>query len=97
MNTQTYEADSKKPEELELCISCLQPNEPGNDFCAQCRTPLTSYASTDPIYRIHATGDFLRKAVSQPRWNEGVRALIKTMILLTLYLYLHKYFLRHLP
>jgi|GEM_PF-2166458 len=97
MNRHTAEADTKATEEQELCIACLQPNIPGTDFCAHCRTPLTSYASTDPIHRIHATGGFLRKALEHSRWSQGVRALIKTLVLLTLYLYFHRYFLRHLP
>ena len=67
----TFPADSQTEDliEHELCFSCLKENEPGIHFCKHCHTPLTSYATTGPIERMYAFGDFARKAVRHPkRW-----------------------------
>lgn len=70
--------------EAELCISCLQPNPPGTNFCRHCGTPLTAYAATGPLEHVFAAGDFARKAASRGRWAGWVRAGVVVLIILTL-------------
>jgi len=60
--------DTTKPnEEQELCIQCLNPNQPGTDFCRTCGAPLSSFASTGPFERLFAEGHAYRHATEQPR------------------------------
>lgn len=63
-------------QETEICISCLQPNEPGLHFCPHCGTPLTCYAATGPFESMFAEGDFLRKATADKRWGKPVRIFL---------------------
>ena len=67
---------------MEICISCLQTNSPGEHFCTHCGTPLTSYAATGPFESIFAEGDFIRKAIGNQRWGWLVRALVFLVLLL---------------
>ena len=75
MNSPVFAPDEAL-EELELCISCLQSNAPGTNFCRHCGTPLTSYAATAPMASIFAEGDFWRKAVSQAKGHTLTRVVI---------------------
>jgi predicted amidophosphoribosyltransferase len=68
--------------ERELCISCLEENEPGAHFCRHCNTPLTSYAATAPFESLFAEGDFWRKAASRGRHAGLVRFLIILILIL---------------
>ncbi|MBN1765425.1 MAG: zinc ribbon domain-containing protein [Sedimentisphaerales bacterium] len=52
--------------ETGICPGCLREIQPGRHFCPHCNTPLTTHAATDPIGRIHATGDTYRKALKHP-------------------------------
>jgi hypothetical protein len=54
-------------DEKELCLSCLSPNSPGANFCADCGAPLSSYAATGPLERIFAEGHLYRRAVAEPK------------------------------
>ena len=49
-----------------LCPHCLAANDPKAHFCYKCGTPMSSYATIDPIGSIWATGDTYRKATSRP-------------------------------
>lgn len=53
-------------EERELCLVCLEPNEPGTNFCWNCRAPLSSYAAIGPFESIFAEGFIYRAAVERP-------------------------------
>jgi len=56
-----------EPDEKQLCVSCLFPNEPLAHFCAKCGAPITSYAATGPFESIFAEGHVYRQAVERPR------------------------------
>jgi len=68
------------PQDLEICISCLNTNVPGRDFCRHCGTPLTSYAATGPFESIFAEGDMWRKATRRGRYSRLVRFLVAAFI-----------------
>lgn len=72
--------EHQSPEELEMCISCLNPNAPGTHFCKHCGTPLTSYAATAPFESILAEGDMWRKATRRGRYSTVVRTLIMAFL-----------------
>jgi hypothetical protein len=59
--------DSPGLDEKQLCISCLAPNDPSAHFCAKCRAPLSSYASTGPVEHLFAEGTVYRQAAQRPR------------------------------
>jgi len=69
-------------EELEVCISCLQTNAPGTNFCRHCGTPLTSYAATAPLESIFAEGNFWRKAVAKAKGHPLTRVAIVSFLVL---------------
>lgn len=77
-------AESREPEELEICISCAHPNSPGTHFCEHCRTPLSSYAATGPFECLFAEGDLWRKAVHHQRWGKSIRLFLVGYLLLVL-------------
>ncbi len=81
---QPSRAETETQDALEICISCLQTNPPGTNFCRHCGTPLTAYAATGPLEHCFAAGDFVRKAASRGRWSGGIRAGVVALILLTL-------------
>ncbi|MCB1093565.1 MAG: zinc ribbon domain-containing protein [Verrucomicrobiae bacterium] len=54
-------------EEAELCVSCLEPNTPGANFCAKCGAPLSAYSSTGPIERVMAEGFIYRAGAECPQ------------------------------
>lgn len=54
-------------DEMELCVSCMFPNEPGVPFCVECGAPMTSYAATGPLESIFAEGYAYRQAAERPR------------------------------
>lgn len=54
-------------DEKQLCVSCMAPNEPSAHFCAKCRAPLSSYASTGPFESVFAEGAVYRQAAERPR------------------------------
>lgn len=58
---------SPEPEEKQLCVSCMAPNEPSAHFCAKCGAPLTSYASTGPFESLFSEGAVYRQAAERPR------------------------------
>lgn len=58
---------SEGSDEKQLCIRCMVPNEPEAHFCAECGTPLTSYASTGPFESIFAEASVYRTAAETPR------------------------------
>lgn len=72
-NDQLLPAQDDAEAEVELCISCLQPNTPGTDFCRHCGTSLTSHATTAPFESLFAEGDFWRKAIGGPRGRPWIR------------------------
>jgi hypothetical protein len=96
MNTidRPTEAHDSEQAELELCISCLQPNSPGTHFCRHCGTPLTSYAATGPFESIFAEGDFVRKATRKGRWSGFVRLMVLVFLVLMILGALSGIFLR---
>jgi hypothetical protein len=51
---------------LPLCHNCLEPHSPDANFCANCNTPVSGYASIGPIEHIWAQGALYRKAVTHP-------------------------------
>lgn len=57
----------QQPDEKQLCVSCVAPNEPAANFCAKCGAPLTSYASTGPFEHLFAEGAVYRQAAERPR------------------------------
>jgi hypothetical protein len=57
----------QQPDEQQLCVSCMAPNEPAANFCAKCGAPLTSYASTGPFEPLFAEGAVYRQAAERPR------------------------------
>jgi hypothetical protein len=59
--------DLSESDEMQLCISCMAPNEVTANFCANCRAPLSSYASTGPFEHIFAEGAVYRQAANRPR------------------------------
>ena len=69
--TQDEQSDAQ-----ELCISCLEPNKPGEHFCRHCRTPLSSFAATAPLESCFAEGDFWRKAIERTKGKTLRRALM---------------------
>jgi ribosomal protein L40E len=58
---------SPELEEVQLCISCMAPNDPTAHFCAECGAPLSSYASTGPFESLFARGVVYRQAAESPR------------------------------
>lgn len=52
---------------MELCLSCMAPNDTGVPFCAKCGAPMTSYAATGPLEHIFAEGFAYRQAAERPR------------------------------
>jgi hypothetical protein len=50
-----------------VCPQCLEPNPEDRHFCRRCATPLTAYASIDPLGQIYAAADTYRKAIANPR------------------------------
>jgi hypothetical protein len=50
-----------------ICPHCLAENPESAHVCAKCLTPLTSHASTDPMYSINARADMLTKASYSPQ------------------------------
>jgi hypothetical protein len=59
--------DYPEPQETQLCVSCVAPNESSAHFCAKCGAPLTSYASTGPFEHLFAEGSVYRQAAEQPQ------------------------------
>jgi di/tricarboxylate transporter len=45
----------------------MAPNEVSANFCANCRAPLSSYASTGPVEHLFAEGAVYRQAAERPR------------------------------
>ncbi len=65
MSTDTHQTP-EEPEEKQLCVNCMAPNEPSAHFCVKCGTPLTSYASTGPFESLFAEGSAYRHAAERP-------------------------------
>lgn len=65
--SQEASTPSPAPEEKQLCIRCLAPNEPLAHFCAKCGAPLSSYASTGFLESAYAEGAVYRAAAERPR------------------------------
>lgn len=53
-------------EEQIVCHNCIAVNHVESDFCRECGTPLSSFATLDPLKHIVATGDTWCKATSGP-------------------------------
>ena len=53
--------NQESTEELQLCPSCLAPNDPECDFCTNCQAPLGATAGLDPIKSIWARGYIYRE------------------------------------
>jgi hypothetical protein len=49
-----------------ICPSCCRPLPAQGNFCPDCRTPLTGYASTGPIESIAAEGELFRRSSASP-------------------------------
>ena len=64
---------NQESNEHELCISCLQPNQPGVHFCKHYGTPLSTYSTIAPYEKCFALGDFARKVVRSKRWKLPIR------------------------
>ena len=58
---------ASEEDEKQLCLSCLSPNSPVANFCADCGAPLSSYAATGPLERVFAEGHLYRQAVAEPK------------------------------
>src|SRR5438128_3538672 len=58
---------SGEPDEKQLCISCMFPNEPSAHFCSKCGAPMSSYAATGPFESLFAEGHVYRQAAERPR------------------------------
>jgi hypothetical protein len=66
MSVGTYQQLAES-EEKQLCIRCMMPNDPAAHFCAECRAPLSSYASTGPFESLFAEGAVYHEAAARPR------------------------------
>jgi hypothetical protein len=55
------------PDERQLCVNCVAPNQPSAHFCADCGAPLSSYAATGPFELVFAEGHVYRQAAEHPR------------------------------
>lgn len=49
-----------------ICPSCSRPVGQADDFCPRCGTPLTTFATTDPIQSIRAEGEMVRRSMQKP-------------------------------
>jgi hypothetical protein len=58
---------SGEPDEKQLCVGCMFPNEPSVHFCAKCGAPMSSYAATGPFESLFAEGHVYRQASERPR------------------------------
>ncbi len=61
------EPHSAETEEKQLCVRCMAPNDPTVNFCAECGSPLSSYASTGPFEHLLAEGSVYRQAAEHPQ------------------------------
>lgn len=83
---------SQAKQDIPLCPNCLAANDPNAYFCSKCGTPMSSYATMDPIASIWARGDTWRKAASRPTRPitlVGMWLLFGVQLLTLLFLLLH--------
>lgn len=61
----THEALNERQQQF-LCPNCLASIGKLTHFCPACGAPISAYASTDPLGRVHAEGFALRNATRSP-------------------------------
>jgi hypothetical protein len=50
----------------QACPVCSERVEKGTHFCRKCGTPLTTFATTDPLQAVRAQGEMVRGAMKKP-------------------------------
>jgi len=63
-------ADVGRSDNVPLCPSCFEPNDPGAHACKKCGAPLDLFATTDPLQLTRSAGWAYRQATSGRRTSK---------------------------